>query len=159
LEEPNTEDWLHIEALKKQVSGDGLPEKLSLLRRGTLWVLGQKAKQEPEFRFYALYDRIYRRDTLEAGVPVLFGSEPGASQQGRAWGGWRHVRTDRGVGSWREGVRGRDPGIVARQDLPAKGGTARLHTEGEWEAETVGYPNGARPGSTNGDPVDPGANI
>ncbi len=44
------------------VNGTGLPDAVFKLRK-RLYI---KAKQEPKYRFYTLYDRIYRRDVLAA---------------------------------------------------------------------------------------------
>lgn len=84
-----------------------LPEKVSLLRQK----LYQKAKGEPKFRFYALYDRIYRTDVL--------------------WSAWEQVRHNGGA----PGI----DGITIDQIVKAENGPARLVEELHRELKEKSY--------------------
>ena len=55
-----------------------LPAKLTTLRQK----LYQKAKQEPKFRFYVLYDRLFRRDVLDSAYQIARASKGAAGVDG-----------------------------------------------------------------------------
>ena len=71
------------------------PEKIRILQRK----LYRKAKAEPAFRFYLLYDKIYREDILRPCLRV------GPRQCGCARHGRNDLRGDRSVGPGERGWR------------------------------------------------------
>ena len=101
VKKPTTEELRQNERPHEWCERHVLPVKLSLLRRK----LYAKAKQEPGFRFYALYDRIYRLDVLTAA--------------------WLLVRANKGAA----GVDGMSIGDVEAQEGGAAAFVDSLHTE------------------------------
>jgi RNA-directed DNA polymerase len=80
---PTTEQEVDLDASRKDPRA-GMPPKLAALR----FKLGQKAKQEPEFRFYALYGHLLRMDVLETAFAEV------ASSKGRNTPGVDSVTMD-----------------------------------------------------------------
>jgi RNA-directed DNA polymerase len=105
-------------------SGVTLPKKVSELR----WKLGRKAKQEPRFRFYALYDRIYRLDVLTAAWHLVWKNQGAAGVDGITC---QDIIDGPGAGAYlrqlHEELRTRNyqPQPVRRVDIPKPDGRTR----------------------------------
>ncbi len=99
-ENPTTDTWAAaIEATPETGKGPRLPEQVSRLRQR----LSQKAKQEPKFRFYVLYDRIYRMDVLEAAWERVRANKGAPGVDGVTIE--QIVGSDQGAAGFLEGIR------------------------------------------------------
>jgi RNA-directed DNA polymerase len=151
--------------------GIHLPEKLSQLRQKLYW----KAKQEPGFRFYALYDRIYRFDVLEAAWRIARSRKGAAGVDGQTFESIEQA--PQGVQGFLEGVQETlkaktyRPSPVRRVYIPKADGGQRplgipvirdrvvqtavlLILEPIFEADFLGCSFGFRPGRSAHDALD-----
>ena len=96
------------------------PTKIRSLQRK----LYRKAKAEPAFRFYALYDKICREDILRHAYALARANAgaPGVDEVTFA-----QIEAA-GVDGWLAGLREE----LVFEDVPAQAGAAGEHTETEW---------------------------
>lgn len=149
----------------------GLPLKVSRLRTK----LSQKAKLEPKFRFYALYDRVYRFDVLQAAWRLVRKSKTAPGVDGVTFTDIEN--SEQGVRAWLEDLqaslqsRSYRPSPVRRVHIPKPDGRSRplgiptirdrvvqmavlLILEPIFEADFLDSSFGFRPGRSAHDALD-----
>jgi retron-type reverse transcriptase len=132
--------------LERDDTREGLPPKLSRLRRK----LAEKAKREPGFRFYALYDRIYRPDTLRTAWLLVAANRGAPGVDGVTIQQIQDDDPHAFVAQLQEGLRTKtyQPLPIRRKYIPKGNGKTRPLC-----------PDGPRPGRSDGDIADPGADL
>ena len=95
--------------------------------------LHAKAKGSPEYRFYALYDKVYRDDVLWVAYRRCLINGGAAGVDGRTFEDIEQYGVKKWLGELAEELRTKTyrPSPVRRV----------LHSQTGWQAETVGYPD------------------
>ena len=109
--------------------------------------LHTKAKADPKYRFYALYDKMYRKDVL--GYAYECCRANGGSGSGRP-----DVRGHRGRTGWTKWL-GELAEELKNEDVSTPSGPAGMDPEGRWEAATAGDPDDPGPSGADGGGAGP----
>jgi len=95
------------------------PIKIRMLQRK----LYQKAKEEPNYRFYLLYDKVYREDILHHAYALAKSNQGAPGVDGQSFAGIEAA----GLEKWLEGIRNElraktyTPQAVRRVKIPKPG--------------------------------------
>ena len=97
--------------------------------------LHAKAKGSPGYRFYLLYDKVYRRDVLAFAYRCCLANGGAAGVDGQTFEDIEKygVRT----------VAGRTGGRTQEEDVSSAAGPAGVHSQAGREAEAVGHSDGS----------------
>ncbi len=108
------------------------PIKIRMLQRK----LYQKAKEEPDYRFYLLYDKVYREDILNHAYALAKSNQGAPGVDGQSFTGIEAA----GLGEWLNGIRNE---LRARERIHHKpcGGRhsqSRAGESGHWGSRLYG---------------------